>query len=61
MPAVGAGMQRLRVTEPHVKLLFKEIAWESTRDVEFTRALAKVPEIGKAPWFETFTAARERR
>ena len=40
---------------------FKDIAWESTRDAEFTEALRKAlpPEVLKA-WFDVFTAARQR-
>jgi len=58
---VAAGIQKLRVTEPSVKLVFKEISWESTRDGEFTNALRKaVPAEQLKDWFEVFTAARER-
>jgi hypothetical protein len=59
---VRAGIQKLRRTEPSVKLIFKEIAWESTRDAEFTQALGKAfPAEASKDWFELFTAARERR
>ena len=54
---VLAGIERLRVTEPCVKLVFKEISWESTRHHEFTEALSKVMPN---KWFEVFIAARER-
>jgi hypothetical protein len=58
---VRAGIQRLRVTEPGVKRVFKDIAWESTRDAEFTKALRKaLPEVAREPWFEIFTAVRQR-
>jgi len=55
------GIQNLRITEPSVKLLFKEISWESARDKEFTDALRKaLPAEDLKGWFEIFTAARER-
>jgi hypothetical protein len=58
---VRAGIQKLRITEPSVKLVFKEISWESTRDAEFTEALRKaLPAEVLKGWFEVFTAARQR-
>ena len=58
---VIAGIQKLRITEPNVKLLFKEISWESARDAEFTDALRKAfPNEDLKKWFEEFTAARQR-
>ena len=45
-----AGIQKLRITEPSVKLVFKEISWESTRDAEFTEAFAIPP----ASWVHPF-------
>jgi hypothetical protein len=58
---VIAGIQKLRITEPNVKLVFKEISWESTRDAEFTDALRKAfPHEDLKKWFEEFTAARQR-
>jgi hypothetical protein len=58
---VRAGIQKLRITEPSVKLVFKEISWESTRDAEFTEALRKaLPAEALKGWFEVFTTARQR-
>ena len=58
---VREGIQRLRITEPSVKLVFKEISWESTRDTEFTEALRKaLPAEALKGWFEVFNAARQR-
>jgi hypothetical protein len=59
---VRAGIRRLRITDPSVKIVFKEISWESTRDVEFTEALRKAlpPESLKGR-FEVFTAVRQRK
>lgn len=58
---VSEGIDKLRVIEPSVKLLFKEISWESAKDEEFTSALHKViPADELKGWFEVFTAARER-
>jgi hypothetical protein len=59
---VRVGIRRLRVTDPSVKIVFKEISWESTRDGEFTEALRKaLPPEALNGWFEVFTAARQRR
>ena len=58
---IRRGIQNLSVIEPNVKLVFKDIAWESTRDKEFTEALREaLPTTDWQEWFETFTAARER-
>jgi hypothetical protein len=58
---VREGIRKLRVTEPSVKLVFKEISWESTKDSEFTDALHKaLPAEALEGWFEVFSAARER-
>jgi hypothetical protein len=32
---VRAGTQKVRVFEPSVRLIFKDVAWESSRDDEF--------------------------
>ena len=58
---VVEGIQNLRVTEPSVKLVFKEISWESTRDNEFTEALSKVlTDEELEGWFKVFTVAKQR-
>ena len=36
---VRKGLARMRVIEPRVRVVLKNIAWESTRDAEFQRAL----------------------
>jgi hypothetical protein len=59
---VLAGIQNLRVTEPSVKLVCKEIAWESTHDQGFTKALRKVLKVEELEeWFEEFIAVRQRK
>lgn len=59
---VQEGIKKLRVTEPSVKLVFKEISWESTRDEEFMQTLKKsLPAAELTGWFEVFTAARQRK
>lgn len=59
--SVLAGIQNLRDAEPSVRLIFKEISWESTRDREFEEALRKVlTEEELKGWFEVFTAARQQ-
>jgi hypothetical protein len=58
---VRKGIARMRVIEPKVRIVTKEVSWESTRDQEFTQALRsalKAEEL--AGWFEEFTAAKQR-
>ena len=55
---VQAGLDNLRAITPHVRLVFKDVAWDSTRDEEFTDALRKaLPKKARdEPWFKAFTA-----
>jgi hypothetical protein len=58
---VRKGLARMRVVEPHVRIVLKDVAWESTRDAEFQKALEQaLPDKDREGWFEEFTAARER-
>lgn len=58
---VRRGLARMRVIAPQVRIVLKNIAWESTRDAEFQEALEKAfPPEDRQGWFEEFTAARER-
>lgn len=58
---VRRGLARMRVIEPHVRIVLKNVAWESTRDAEFQEALEKaLPAKDREGWFEEFTAARAR-
>jgi hypothetical protein len=58
---VRKGLKRLRVIEPWVRIVLKNVAWESTRDEEFQGALQKaLPAEELEGWFEEFTAARQR-
>jgi hypothetical protein len=58
---VRTGIQRLRIIEPGVKLVFKDVSWESTRDAEFMDEFRKaLPVEAQKGWFEEFTAARQR-
>jgi hypothetical protein len=58
---VRKGLARMRVIEPHVRIVLKNVAWESTRDAEFQKALEQaLPAQDREGWFEEFTAARER-
>jgi hypothetical protein len=58
---VRNGLARMRVIEPHVRIVLKNVAWESTRDAEFQKALEQaLPAHDREGWFEEFTAARER-
>ena len=58
---VRKGLQRLRVIEPKVRIVLKDVAWESTRDKEFEGALAEALDPDDlSGWFEEFTAAPQR-
>lgn len=56
---VRKGIARMRIIEPKVRIITKDVSWESTRDDEFTQALrtALKPDELKG-WFEEFTAVR---
>lgn len=55
---VHKGLAKLRVIEPSVKVVFKNITVESTGDKEFLDALGKaVPEQDLKDWFHVFSAA----
>jgi len=55
------GIQGIRVVEPAVKLVFKDISWESTGDEEFRKALADVlPRDDLEGWFRVYLAAPQR-
>lgn len=59
--SVRAGIEGLRVIEPKVRIVLKNVAWESSRDVEICQALeAALPHWELEGWFEEFTAARQR-
>ena len=59
---VRRGLQKMRVIQPRVRIVVKEVSWESSRDSEFTTALrtALLAE-DLAGWYDEFTAAQERR
>ncbi|MEF8710779.1 MAG: hypothetical protein V5B38_18850 [Candidatus Accumulibacter propinquus] len=55
---VRKGLDNLRVIEPNVKVVYKNITVESTRDKEFLEVLRKaVPEQDLDGWFQIFSAA----
>ena len=55
---VKKGLDNLRVIEPSVKVLFKNITVESTRDQEFLDVLKKtLPKNELQDWFQVFDAA----
>lgn len=59
---VREGLARMRIKEPRVRVVVKDVSWESSRDQEFTAALrAALPAAALRGWFEEFTAAQERR
>lgn len=56
---VRTGLERLRVIEPQVKVVYKNITADSTRDPEFLGAMKRVvPPEELKDWFEIFEAAR---
>ena len=56
---VRKGLDNLRVIEPSVKVVYKNITVESTRDKEFLETLRKaLPEVERDEgWFHEFSAA----
>ena len=55
---VRKGLDNLRVIDPSVKVVYKNITVESTRDKEFLDVLRKaVPAKELANWFQIFDAA----
>jgi hypothetical protein len=58
---VRKGLARMRVIEPQVRIVLKNVAWESSRDAEFLTALENaIPAQDRQGWFDEFIAARER-
>jgi hypothetical protein len=59
---IRKGLDHLKRTDPKVRIVLKNVAWESTRDDEFTNALKKtIPAEELRGWFEEFVAAPEQR
>jgi len=55
---VRKGLDNLRVIEPSVKVVYKNITVESTRDKEFLDVLGKsLPKADLDGWYEIFNAA----
>ncbi|WP_295885532.1 hypothetical protein [uncultured Thiohalocapsa sp.] len=55
------GVKGMRVIEPAVKLVFKDVSWESTGDAEFVRALREtLPAEDLDGWFKVYSAAPAR-
>ena len=51
----------MSVVEPRVRIVLKNVSWESSKDAEFTQALAKaIPKEELKDWFEEYLAAPER-
>ena len=58
---VRSGLEGMRVIEPRVRIVVKDIPWESSRDQEFTTALQEaLPSEELQGWFDEFVAAQER-
>jgi len=58
---IRTGIQGMRVIEPSVKLVFKDVSWESTGDPEFRKALGEVlPKEDAQGWFNVYAAAPQR-
>lgn len=55
---IREGLQGMRVIEPAVKLVFKDVSWESTGDAEFVKALSEtLPKEDLDGWFNVYSAA----
>jgi len=58
---VKSGLARMRVIEPKVRIVLKNVSWESSRDQEFNEALVNAFSKEELKgWFKEFTAARQR-
>jgi hypothetical protein len=56
---VRNGLDNLRVIEPSVQVVYKNITVESTRDKEFSDVLLKaIPKEDPEGWYQLFNAAR---
>ena len=52
----------MRVIEPRVRIVTKNVSWESSRDKEFTDALQRVLSPDDLQdWFDEFTAVEGKR
>ena len=58
---VRSGLQGMRVIPPRVRIVIKNVSWESSRDQEFTAALQEnLPVEDLRGWFDEFVAVKER-
>ena len=54
---VSTGLKKLRMIEPRVRIVVKDISWQGSRDEEFCAALRKaIPASELKGWFDEFTA-----
>ena len=59
---VRGGLENMHVIEPRVRIVVKDVSWESSRDNEFSAALRKaLPANDLRRWFDEFTAVQERQ
>ena len=59
---VRKGFESMRVIEPRVRIVTKNVSWEASRDSEFTDALQRVlPPDDLRGWFDEFTAVEGKR
>ena len=59
---VRSGLEGMRVFEPRVRMVIKDVSWESSRDQEFTAALrSALPPEDLQGWFDEFVAVQQRR
>ena len=58
---IRRGLEGMRVIEPRVRIVIKDVSWESSHDQEFTTALGRaLPAEDLQGWFDEFLAAQER-
>ena len=58
---IQAGFERMKIIEPEVRIVTKNVSWESSRDSEFKRELKNAfGEKELLGWFEEFTAVKEK-
>lgn len=58
---IKRGLDKLRVIAPCVRIVLKNVSWESTRDQEFLSALERALDPDELEgWFEEYSAAPQR-
>jgi len=58
---VETGLQRMKVVEPKVRIVTKDVSWESSRDQEFQESMRQAFTVDQLKgWFDEFTAVKQQ-